>query len=67
MNILNLYKERIAGNAELLVECDVADTGLPKSGWKARANLHLDMDDISRKIEQKDKVLYLTMEEKDND
>lgn len=70
-SVLNEYskfiKERIAGNAELLVECDVADTGLPKSGWKARANLHLDMDDISRKIEQKDKVLYLTMEEKDND
>lgn len=69
--VLNEYsrfiKERIAEKAELLVECDVSDTGLLESGWKARANLHLDMNDISRQIEQKNKILYLTMEEKVDD
>lgn len=69
--VLNEYskfiKDRIAGNAELLVECDLTDPGLPESGWKARANLHLDMEDISRQIEQKDKVLYFTMKEKKHD
>lgn len=59
--------DRIAGKAAFLAECDVSDKGIEGTGWKARANLNLDVADIARQIEQKDKVIYLIAEDKIND
>lgn len=59
--------DRIAGNAGLLAECDVSDKGIEGTGWKARADFKIDIADISRQIAQKDKVIYLTAEEENND
>lgn len=59
--------DRIAVNAGLLAECDAIDKGIEGTGWKARANLRVDIDDISRQIFQKNKVIYLTTEEEKDD
>lgn len=59
--------DRIADNSGLLAECDVSDKGIVGSGWRSRANFKIDIADINRQIAQKDKIIYLTVEEENND
>lgn len=55
----------VAKNAELLAQCDVSDSGTEKGIWKSRKNLRLDIDELTKKLSEPGKVIYLgaSMEE----
>ncbi len=61
--VLNEYSHfietTISNNAMLLAQCDVSDSGTDQGIWQNRANLRLDVSEITKNLECKNKVLYL--------
>ncbi len=53
----------IAQNAFLLSQCDAADDGKEDTGWKARANIKLDVADLIKRLTAPTKTIYLEFEE----
>lgn len=67
--VLNEYSHfietSISQNAMLLAQCDVSDSGTDQGIWQTRANLRLDVSEIIKNLENKDKVLYLGITEEE--
>lgn len=64
--VLNDYSKfinnNISKNASMLSEYDKTDSGIENTGWKARANLELDVSSIYNQINKSEKILYLRAE-----
>jgi hypothetical protein len=65
--VLKEYSDFIVGtiakNADLLAQCDTADTGAETSVWKSRAKLKLDVSEFHKQLVAPNKTIYLNYSE----
>lgn len=61
--VLEEYSKFINGtvsdNAELLAQCDIADTGTEYGVWKSRARLKFDVSKFMKQLKTSNKVVYI--------
>ena len=57
----------IAKNADLLAQCDKADSGTETGIWKGRKNLELDVTELVQQLEAPETTLYLGMSQEEEE